>query len=106
MIKKEVKEVLVKKEVDLEITCNRCGYTEESYEYGNFAFQDIHLTFGYGSKFDTENWYFHVCETCLMEWISTFKFAPHGFSNDVSSSGWITDQEIFQEQFEVWKKKH
>lgn len=67
------------------ITCNKCGNTKElngeDYEkmWKSESFQSLTLHFGYGSKFDMEEWKFDVCEECLEEFVDSFKIKPEGF---------------------------
>lgn len=102
MIKSEIREITVQKEVILEVICNKCGYKEKFIECQNGYFQAITLNFGYVSKFDGELWEFHLCENCLVEFIKTFKYAPSGFGRD----GYGDNETIEEQQyyFEYWKK--
>lgn len=81
-------EVVVKKEKELQlkfVTCNKCGKTKKLYgeDYKKAweaeEFKSFSCSFGYGSKFDTENWIFDLCEDCLEDIVNTFKIKPEGF---------------------------
>ena len=64
------------------ITCNKCGsktpLSADSVEKAVVLeeFQSFVLNFGYGSKFDLQEWKFELCEKCLEEFINTFKVKP------------------------------
>lgn len=70
------------------VTCNKCGKTKELHgedyekEWEAEGFKSFHCSFGYGSKFDMEDWKFDLCESCLEELVSTFKIKPEGFRVD------------------------
>lgn len=65
-----------------ELTCNKCGVTAmvsgDSLESlsASHQFQSFVMNFGYGSNFDEETWSFDLCESCLEEFVSTFKIEP------------------------------
>lgn len=74
------------------VTCNKCGTSRElkpngdwyESEEGLYA-NDVHnisLGFGYGSRFDMEQWSFDLCDDCLDDVVRTFKYAPDGFRYD------------------------
>jgi hypothetical protein len=75
---KEYEEIKVTKKVTIGITCNKCGkskkISEDGWEYGEF--QSFSLSFGYGSMFDEQRWKFDICETCLTDFVKTFKHPP------------------------------
>ncbi|RHW34069.1 hypothetical protein D1B33_14830 [Lysinibacillus yapensis] len=79
-VEKVVKEYQVKS-----VSCNKCGKTKEldRDEYKGMwqleEFQAFHCNFGYGSKYDEEQWKFDLCEACLEELINTFKIKPEGY---------------------------
>ncbi len=60
-----------------EVACNCCGkvLTKEDIMMGDIT--DIDISFGYGSKHDTEVWKIDICDACLDNWVKTFKFPPH-----------------------------
>ncbi|MDT9027877.1 hypothetical protein [Rossellomorea yichunensis] len=67
------------------VTCNKCGnqhiFHGEEHERGwqGDTFQSFELHFGYGSKFDDENWKFDLCEDCLTGLINSFVYKPDGY---------------------------
>lgn len=67
------------------VTCNKCGkiqkfhYEDLRKEWQVAEFQRFSCSFGYGSKFDMEDWKFDLCEDCLEEMVNTFKIKPEGF---------------------------
>lgn len=67
------------------ITCNKCGKTHELHgeehqrEWQAEEFQGFSCSFGYGSKYDMETWSFDLCESCLKEFVNTFKIKPSGY---------------------------
>jgi len=66
------------------IICNKCGksvhHTEEwNPEFENFQNFEIH--FGYGSEFDGTRQIFDLCDTCMAEFIQSFKIAPSLFED-------------------------
>jgi hypothetical protein len=56
------------------ITCNCCGKTEtgEHIDYDS-TITSVDISFGYGSRFDTDTWKMDLCDDCLEKWVSTFK---------------------------------
>lgn len=36
----------------------------------------LNLSFGYESGFDEERWKFDLCESCLVDFVKTFKYSP------------------------------
>ena len=88
------------------LICNKCGHNAipmlmEHMTYEQNMMHAFKAYFGYGSNYDFERWEFHLCESCLMEFIKTFQFAPKGFGVD---AGYEEDPEA-QEQFDQWKNK-
>lgn len=75
---KDYKDVTITKKVASSITCNKCGkstnISDDGWEQGRF--QSFSLSFGYGSIYDEETWKFDICESCLGEFVKTFKHAP------------------------------
>lgn len=61
----------------LSITCNMCGKTY-TYKDGYFEHDitTVNVQFGYGSKFDTENWEFDLCDDCLEKIVDKFICKP------------------------------
>ncbi|WP_413306303.1 hypothetical protein AA0X95_05500 [Bacillus sp. 1P10SD] len=78
---KEYEEIKVTetKKVATGITCNKCGksrkISEDGWEFGEF--QSFSLSFGYGSIYDEQIWKFDICETCLVDFVNTFKYSPN-----------------------------
>jgi hypothetical protein len=76
------------KNVPNAITCNKCGKTEElsgnEFDRGmqSCQFQTIDVAFGYGSKFDMDDWSFDLCEECLVDLVRTFKHLPYGYDKE------------------------
>jgi hypothetical protein len=86
-------EETIKKEIPVSVTCNKCGNSkvldgEEDYErqWKLEKFQSFFLSFGYGSKFDMEDWEFDLCEKCLVDFIRTFKHLPDGYDENYTNS--------------------
>lgn len=79
---KEYREIKVVKKEPKSITCNKCGKQDnlQGSEVGKLLISDqyheIELTFGYGSKFDEQIWKFDLCESCVEEFVNTFKHSP------------------------------
>ncbi|ATF13500.1 hypothetical protein A616_16405 [Brevibacillus brevis X23] len=96
----EEKEIVVSES----LICNKCGKesikTEEDYCFGQ-NYQNINLSFGYGSAFDLERWGFDLCDACLLEIVKTFKFVPDGFMQDYTEMCFTKDP---QKAFENWKE--
>ena len=103
-----------KVEVELErrlsaVTCNKCGVSEdrsggncEDYYGDKYGYDDnfarFETNFGYGSRYDNENWSFDLCEDCLTELVKTFKVVPTGFGEDSYSVAYP------QVMFDNWKE--
>lgn len=102
MIKTEKQEVTEIKDVPVSITCNCCGEESEEVQY-NAQYQEIYLSFGYGSQFDMETWSIHLCEDCLVKYIKTFKVAPSGFGEDNMYGYNDHNQKENQKYFEKWR---
>ena len=75
---KEYEEIQVTKKVLKSITCNKCGKSKEITDFGfeQDEFHSLNLSFGYGSGFDEERWKFDLCESCLVDFVKTFKYSP------------------------------
>ena len=73
---KEVEEVVheVKEEELISVTCDCCGKTDNIPYYSDI--QRHVLSFGYGSKFDTEEWHIDVCDKCIEAWTNSFEHKP------------------------------
>ncbi|MEH7178286.1 hypothetical protein [Neobacillus vireti] len=78
VVMKEYQEITVTKNVATSITCNKCGKKEKITEYG-FEVNEFHafnLSFGYPSMYDEQRWKFDIFETCLVDFVKTFKHSP------------------------------
>lgn len=81
---KQVKKTVIENELS-SITCNKCGNTHtfhgEFHEkvWQDDKFQSFDFNFGYGSKFDEENWKFDLCEDYLEELVESFVHKPEGY---------------------------
>jgi hypothetical protein len=70
------------KRLPKKITCNKCGKTEAlvgteiEREIQMNKFHTIRLAFGYGSNLEMEDIKFDLCESCLLEFVKSFKHAP------------------------------
>ena len=75
---KEYKEIKVSKKIPIAITCNKCGKTEKITEYGfeENKYHTFNISFEYGSMYDDQTWKFDICETCLVDFVKTFKHSP------------------------------
>ncbi|MCM2532155.1 hypothetical protein NDK43_06805 [Neobacillus pocheonensis] len=67
------------------VSCNKCGIKhvfrgeDHEREWQDNMFQSFKLSFGYGSKFDEEQWKFDLCEGCLIELVNSFVYKPEGY---------------------------
>lgn len=104
MIKTEKQEVTEIKDIAISITCNCCGKESEQIQY-NEEYQEINLSFGYGSRFDMESWTIHLCEDCLVNYVKCFKIAPSGFGEDDMYCQRDYNQEDNQKYFEKWREQ-
>lgn len=86
----EYVEVKEEKTLPLEVTCNKCGITKKlkgenpndtNREFESNMFQEFSISFGYGSKFDSDWWNFDLCEGCLVEIVRSFEHLPEGYDN-------------------------
>lgn len=88
----------------ISILCNKCEREAHPSHPGDYWSQnlmhEIQTHFGYGSAHDMESWNFHLCETCLLEFIKTFKIMPKGFYDDYRVSNSSKENE---EMFKKWK---
>ncbi|WP_433744509.1 hypothetical protein [Falsibacillus pallidus] len=79
---KEYQKIISKKEILKSVKCNKCGKTElfNGPEDKNLLklndFHTFDIKFGYGSKYDEQRWMFDLCESCLIEFIGSFKCSP------------------------------
>ncbi len=75
---KQYREIKITKKIPTSITCNKCGRTDQLTEYGleDELYHSFNISFSYGSMYDEEKWKFDLCETCLVEFVKTFKHAP------------------------------
>lgn len=86
------------------VGCNKCGKTtqltgeEYEQEWTKEEYPEFHLSFGYGSSYDSETWQFNLCEDCLTELVKTFKRIPTGFGE---GGGYFAHHP--QAMFEEWK---
>ena len=89
-----------------QVFCNMCGEKpnqKKGFSFESDRFKNFTLSFGYGSKYDTETWSFGLCEDCLVKVISKFKYAPDGFFINPYFKN-IIDQEKHQDIFDYWKE--
>jgi hypothetical protein len=64
-------------EIVTEILCNKCGKSFNVVDFENTNLIDsFKIVFGYGSRFDGEQWSFDLCNNCIIEMVSTFKIPP------------------------------
>ena len=105
MLTQEKREVTERKLVTTAITCNKCGHNEEIDPNGfNYnLFQKVNFHFGYGSKFDTETWEFHLCDDCVVSVVKELKYAPLGFGDENLYGHNTANQDENQKYFEKWK---
>lgn len=76
---RKMKEITKVVHEDKAIICNKCGKEvdlENADDFEENLFHPFKVSFGYGSKFDLETWYFDLCEDCLLEFVETFKIKP------------------------------
>lgn len=112
----DIRKVTEEKEivVNESIRCNKCGKEKErdfhseyfeDYEEGiwDTEFQTFSFGFGYGSRYDTEQWSFDLCDDCLTEIVKTFQYVPDGFMLDRSWNIVENDHE-HQLIFDDWKE--
>jgi len=64
--------------VEDKITCNKCGkvydLNEECLEEWQADFmKNFKVSFGYASEYDGQQWEFDCCESCLVEFVKSFK---------------------------------
>jgi hypothetical protein len=82
----------------ISVTCNKCSKRSTDEGYGHKSFQEFNTSFGYGSRYDSQNWSFDLCDDCLTELIQSFKIVPTGFGE---SSYYATYPQIM---FDEWKE--
>lgn len=82
----------------VEIICNKCGDKDTEEDYDHERFQELSMSFGYGSRYDSEHWSFDLCDQCITDLIKTFKHVPKGFGEDSHFARYP------QTMFENWKE--
>ena len=60
----------------VEVICNKCGKSFTPSDSLFPEFLDIEKDWGYGSQKDGERWEFDLCESCIDEFVGTFKISP------------------------------
>lgn len=75
--------------------CNCCGCEIDDSLQGGFD-----VSFGYGSKYDGQNWSFELCEDCMENIIKTFSYVPKGFMDNPYLEVSEKEKQII---FEDWK---
>lgn len=76
------------KEIPTSVTCNKCGKSQEltgdewDRQMKLCKYQSVYISFGYGSKFDMDQWNFEICEECLVEMVRNFKHLPEGYDKE------------------------
>lgn len=77
-----------KKIISYSITCNKCGfnsivdvknYNDKDKTYivdENTKFYETSISFGYGSRFDLENWDIYLCNKCYEKFYSSLNVKP------------------------------
>ncbi len=75
-----MKETVAKQKIIIEtattaVTCNCCGHkiSGNDLSYNN-TITPLRIDFGYGSKHDTDVWDMDICDSCLENWVGTFKY--------------------------------
>lgn len=100
-IEKEEKTMVVKNVKSIQ--CNCCGNVIQP-EMLNTV-QEISLSFGYNSNYDSQLWTLDLCENCLTNIVKTFKVVPENFMKCPQyiypSDG---NSELQQKLFEQWKE--
>lgn len=77
----EEKNISIKKTIIKKIICNCCGKEYDVINECDFSdITPISITFGYGSKFDTDTLEFELCDDCIEKIVSTFKYEPDKIS--------------------------
>ena len=86
------------------ILCNKCGEVFEP-NYGNTTQQfDTATTGEYNGTYPSP-FKFDLCESCLTNFVKTFKLVPDNFMNESGyTPAFITDHELHQSLFEEWQK--
>lgn len=84
----EEREYTKVRKVLIAVSCNKCG-KEFKYPYIGEA-TSVCIDFGYGSKFDTERWQFHLCDDCFENWVKDF-VCPVSKDDDISYAEDIED---------------
>jgi hypothetical protein len=91
----------------IEVICNKCGKVHTAKDGGvivDDSYKEPHsftCAFGYYSGYDDEIWNFDLCETCLVDIIKTFKYAPSGFFTDRYT---LARGNNHQKVFDYWKQ--
>lgn len=82
------------------VVCNRCGreFAVEDEAAMNTV-HDFAVFFRYPSAFDMGCWTMDLCESCLFDFVSTFRHAPDGFAESARRP----DGEL---SFDEWAAQH
>jgi hypothetical protein len=93
--------------VSTKITCDKCGKEEEYKDYDATSITPINIDFGYGSKFDTNNWNMDLCDSCIEDFIISLKNPPKGFLSNYIPQEILNKRtnEQLQLIFNDWKEK-
>jgi len=76
------------------MVCNKCGREVKASK--------VNTNFEFCTSIFNMDWDMNLCDTCLMDIILEFKFAPKHFMQETSDT-LITDKEE-QTAFEMWKE--
>jgi len=119
MKKYRVEKVTRMEDILDEVSCDGCGYTikvdprmsneqiscNQDWEY----IYHIHLSFGFGSRYDLEDWRIDICENCLQKFVfENLKNPPAGFGEVNEFFQQKTREQIWEESKKAYlenKKK-
>lgn len=86
-------------EVVQSVTCNKCGKTftpDEEDEFLDIHKVDVRFE-GERNRYHSKCWWFDLCDTCLIDFVKTFKHAPDWFNGSIGEGA--------QKEFEKWIEK-
>lgn len=108
MKKFRVETVVRKEDILYEVSCDGCGKTikvdpqmsneNASYSKDWECIHHIHVSFGFGSRYDLEDWRIDICENCLDKFVyENLKNPPAGYGGVDGFFSQKTPEQLWEE---------